>query len=1007
MIPRDFDVSSSSAAQPSPTLTPSSQPQQYRVQRTDTLDSIAQQAGVTKDAIVKANPGKFANTSNVVPGDVLTIPAQDSANQSSGNTNTPTGSPQQQVDKALADLHAAEQARPHNRMEAEDLGISRAELQDQLNKAVDAEVQARLNEKPVDSLTPQQRKALGEDMPTQADRAADIRKDIVAQYKGDADIQKAVDTQEAKALLASVDAGSYNSPKDKMLALDAALKSASSDQVRTLASQQDSYRNTVQAASTWAAQPFDGNTRFQNYDQFTKAAQGADDSSKRYVDLLSGISSPQMRADLINAATPQLDKLAHFAVLDHTQDTDQHLANTLTNLSSIVGTLGQQDHDAAQSLADNLASQASGRVWTGGSANNIPGMLTDAVKQSNDPTLALSIIQHVRADGADRNANDWANNARDQVFQAVTDTRNKVDADLQGYVGLTGELSSLIAKEGQSMTPDQLNKAIDSYRAHKGAGWEQNVAQAQQQLATDGKALLSQEASLGAWFANHPGDAAASGDKLKSLVNDQSAQAAIKLAVQQDPSLMKGAQGQSMITFMAQMGKVADQGGRKLIQELSTNYVQGRMSDLRDMLKSSNDVASRTRVLDELTDLGNNKQLTTLLGISDGKVVDLKAATDVLKNNVNDFSALADTEKTPDALAAALKNGVDDTSKKLGAIKGFASGTPISSIFRAFSAGAAGLSLASAYDKMTTPTSNQLDQFRNELSTLISAAGFSQKTAGFVVSMGWADKGSWVDKVGARTVDHTVNYLSGGIDIWKAGQDFMKGDDTEGALYSMTGAGSMLWAAGNAAAGGDGLFASTLSGLAGGAEAGSWAGPIGITMVALGTMGLMAYQSKKANDQAVPGREAFLQGLGYNKGAADALAAWHSKDDTAATSMLLRYGQLHGMDSQQTMTWFNGLDADNQKTFAGAMVSALDTVGGDASKFNATDGNDKNFDDFAKHNELLVGTVDHGVFGSGPGILLSGSVAASTGFPISSEEQPASAHQLDVTLQDVLGVNPP
>jgi|GEM_PF-1172907 len=1008
MIPRDFDVSSATAAQPSPSPAPSSQPQQYRVQRSDTsLDSIAQQFGVTRDAIVQANPGKFANSSNVVPGDVLTIPASDTSVTSSSNTTQPAASPQQQVDDALSNLHAAQQARPHNRMEAQDLTDSRTQLQNDLNKAVDAEVQARLAEKPpVDtSLTPQQRKELGETAPSQADRAADIRKDIVARYKGDADIQQAVDTQEAKTLLDSIDNGTYNSPKDKLLALDAALKSASSDQVRTIASQQDAYHNTVHAASAWAAQPFDGNIQFKNDGQYVKAMQGADDSSSRYVSLLSGISSPQMQADLITDATPQLDKLAHFAIYYHNDDRDQHLTSTLSNLSSIVGTLGQQDHTAAQSLASEFAGQMNGRVWDGGTTGDI-SMLTEATKQSGDPTLALSIANQVRADGHDRIANDWANSARDQIFQTVADAHNKVDADLQGYVGLTGELSSLIAKEGQSMTPDQLNSAIDKYRAYKGAGWEQNVAQAQQQLATDGKALLSQESSLGAWFAAHPDDAAAAGDKLKPLVNSQSAQAAIRLAVQEDPSLKQGPKGQSTITFLAQAGKVADQGGRKLIQELGTNYVQGRMNALRSSLQASNDVASRTRVLDELTELGDNKQLATLLGMSDGKVVDLKAATELLKSNVNDFNALADTEKNPDALAAALKNGVDDTSKKLGAIKGFASGTPISSVFRAFSAGAAGLSLASAYDKMTTPNSNQLDQFRNELSTLISAAGFSQKTAGFVVSMGWADRGSWVDKVGARVVDHSVNYLSGGIDVWKAGQDFSKGDTTEGALYSMTGVGSMMWAAGNAAAGGDGLFATAL---AGGAEAGSWAGPIGIGLVALGTMGLMAYQSKKANDQAVPGREAFLQGLGYHQSAADALAAWHSKDDTAATSMLLRYGQLHGLDPQQTMTWFNGLGADTQKTFAGAMLSALDSVGGDASKFNATDANDHNWDDMAKHNELITGTVDHGVFGSGPGVLLDESklAVASGGFAVNAEEQPGSAHQLDVTLQDLLGATPP
>lgn len=1011
MIPRDFDVSSPSAVPPSPSPTPSSQPQQYRVQRSDTsLDSIAQHFGVTRDAIVQANPGKFANSLNVVPGDVLTIPSSDENVASSSTTTQPAASPQQQVDKALSDLHTAQQARPHNRMEAQDLADSRTQLQNDLNKAVDAEVQARLAEKPpVDtSLTPQQRKALGETAPSLADRASDIRKDILARYKGDADIQKAVDTQEAKTLLDSVDNGTYNSPKDKLLALDAALKSASSDQVRTVASQQDAYRSIVHAASAWAAQPYDGNIQFKDDGQFVKALQGADDSSSRYVSLLSGISSPQMRADLIAEATPQLDKLAHFAINYHSEDRDLHVTSTLSNLSSIVGTLGQQDQAAAQSLASEFAGQVNGRVWDGGTFGDI-SMLTEAARQSGDPTLALSIAQQVRKDGNDRIANEWADSARDQIFQTVADAHHKVDADLQNYVGLTGELSSLIDKEGQSMTPDQLNSAIDKYRAYKGAGWEQNVAQAQQQLATDGKALLSQESSLGAWFAAHPDDAAAAGDKLKPLVNSQSAQAAIRLAVQEDPSLMQGPKGQSMITFLAQAGKVADQGGRKLIQELGTNYVQGRMNALRSALKASDDVASHTRVIDQLTELGDNKQLATLLGMSDGKVVDLKAATEVLKNDLNSFKALADTEKNPDALAAALKSSLDNTSNKLGAIKGFASGTPISSIFRAFSAGAAGLSLASAYDKMTTSNSNQLDQFRNELSTLISAAGFSQKTAGLVVSMGWADRGSWVDKVGARAVDHSVNYLSGGIDIWKAGQSFLDGDAADGTFYSMTGVGSMMWAAGNAAAGGEGLLAGTFADFSVAGAAGSWAGPIGIGLVALGTMGLMAYQSKKANDQAVPGREAFLQGLGYHQSAADALAAWHSKDDVPATSMLLRYGQLHGLDAQQTMAWFNGLGADAQKTFAGAMLSALDGVGGDASKFNATDANDHNWDDMAKHNELITGTVNHGVFGSGPGVLLDESklAVASGGLALNEEEQPGSAHQLDVTLQDLLGATPP
>ncbi|RUL79049.1 LysM peptidoglycan-binding domain-containing protein [Dyella choica] len=1008
MIPRDFDASAAVTAQTTQSQQPSQQPQQYRVQRTDTsVDDIAKHFAVTTDAIVHANPGKFDQSLKVMPGDVLTIPASDPSSSSPRDATAPATTPQQQVDKALADLHAAEQTSPHNRMEAQALADSRAQLQDKLNQAVDAEVQARLSEKPpVDtSLTPQQRKELGETAPSEADRAAGIRQDIVDHYKGDADVQQAVDTQEANTILRNVDQATwYTNPKEKLQALDAELQSASSDQVRSIAGRQSTYLGIVKAASDWAAQPFNGNTQFQNDGQFAKAAQGADDASARYVDMLSGISSQQMRADLIANATPQLDQLAHFASYYLGADQNQHVSNAMTNLSSVVGILGQQDRAAAQSLAGDLVDHMTiGRAWTGGDSKI--ELLTDAVKQSSDPTLALSIIDHVRGNGKDPIANNWADNARGQVFQAVADSRNKVGADLQGYVSLTGELGSLIAKEGQSMTADQLNQAIDAYSKHKGAQWEQNVAQSQQQLAADGKSLLSQEAALGAWFANHPDDADAAGNNIKSLVNDQSAQAAIKLAVQFDPTLMQGEQGQNMITFMAQAGKVADQGGRKMIQELGTNYVKGRMSQISSELAANNDIATRSKALDELTELGNNKSLAAMLGLSDAKVVDLKSATDLLKKNINDYSALSDAAKSPDTLKAALQSNLDDTKNALSGIKGFASGTPISNVFRAFSVAAAGFSMVNAYDKAGTPNQNPNGwvQARNDLSAFASTVGFSQKTVGLATSMGLVGRDSLIGKLGARGVDHFANYLSGGIDVWKAGEDFNKGDNTEGGLYAMTGVGSIMWAAGNAAAGGEGMFAGAL---AGGAEAGSWAGPIGIGLVALGTMGLMAYQDKKANDQAVPGRDAFLQGLGYNKSAANALAAWHSNDDAAPTSMLMRYGELHGLNPQQTMTWFNGLNADQQKTFAGAMLSALDTVGGDASKFQATSKNDHNWDDMAQHNELLTGNVDHGIFGSGPGVLLDGSFMASTGFPVNTEEQPDSAHQLDITLQDLLGANP-
>ena len=60
-----------------------------------------------------------------------------------------------------------------------------------------------------------------------------------------------------------------------------------------------------------------------------------------------------------------------------------------------------------------------------------------------------------------------------------------------------------------------------------------------------------------------------------------------------------------------------------------------------------------------------------------------------------------------------------------------------------------------------------------------------------------------------------------------------------------------------------------------------------------------------------------------------------------------------------------------------------------------------------RRNGLIAGNVDHGLFGSGPGVLMRGTVIAGNPFPINSEEKPASAHQLDVVLKNVLGVDPP
>ena len=980
-IPRDLGIPAYTPPPPPPPP-----PEKYRVEHGDTLDGIANKFGTSVEALQQANPAVAGG--RIMPGDVLKVPPANAP--AVAGVQTPVPTPQQQVNRALNN---------YNEAVADNRSADLPGLQDKLDQAVNDEVQARLKEPVNDGLTPQQRKQLGEQPPSIAEREKTARTDILGRYQGDAAIQRAVDKQEADSLVAANDRAGYTSPKDKLLALDTSLKNASSDQVRKLAEANPGFAKTVQDAANWAAQPYK-EEQLTNSNQIEPKAKQADESAGRYAELMAGLSSPAARASIAAQGRTQMEQLTHFAFL---YDNEQrHSGNILTSLSTVVGTLRQSDPAAAQSLADDLAGQLPDpRIVAGGM--NTQSMLTSMAAQSDDPTLALSFVDKVSHGGYERITGPWVEQTKAELFKTVENTHYRVDGAIDSYVKLTGELNSLIAKEGKSMTADQLKTAIDKYKQMKGPDWEKQVADAQQLIADDGKLLLSQQTALAQWAANHPGDQKAVNDTIGKLLGSDNNAAAMRLAVQNDPTILKGEPGQALLNQWAQYGKVADQAGRKLTQELGTNYVKGRLDDLREQLSKSNDIATRTKVIQQLDDLGNNKSLAVVLGFDGDKVGSLKAATDVLKSNLSDFDALAKDAKTPDALNESLKSGLKDTDGKLGKIKGFDNGTAVSTLFRAFSVGAAGLSLANAFDKVGTGKTGT-EELRNDMSALIGAAGFSQKTAGLVTSVGWAPKESLWGTVGQRSVDHWVNILSGGIDIWKSVDAFGKGDGTEGALYATTGVGSIMWAAGNAAVGGEGVLGAAL---AGGAELGSWAGPIGIGLVALGTVGLIAYQSKKDNDAAVPGREAFLQGLGYNQGAAQALGAWHSKDDQPAANMLMRYGELHGMNAQQTMAWFNGLGADQQKTFAGAMVSSLDTVGGDPAKFQRTDRNDGNWDDLANHNGLVAGNVDHGLFGSGPGVLMRGSIIAGNPFPVNSEEKPASAHQLDVVLKNVLGVDPP
>lgn len=461
-----------------------------------------------------------------------------------------------------------------------------------------------------------------------------------------------------------------------------------------------------------------------------------------------------------------------------------------------------------------------------------------------------------------------------------------VNDKVTAYIKETEELNWLVANHGGSMTPDQLQQAVQDYIASKGPGWEQKLEGMQEDIAQQGIALQQQIDSLQ--------QAGGYDDTIKALLDDPENQLALSTALGRHPEQATD----NRLRDYALYAKVSE-GGRKLLGEMGNAYVK---ANVLPGLQGANpaDPASMQRAEAALARL-NNSNLAAAYGVDKGKLQD---AVDELKKAL---PTGADTE-------AAANTRLQKFNDTLQGVKGFEKSTGLGQLFR-------GLGVATTSFSFLNSTNRAFAEpghYANWLKAGADTFGLTQKTADFLVARG-AD-GTVTKAVGGALAGKIATGITGIADAALAFKAASEGDYATAALWGVSAAGSGLTLAAGA-----GLI-------------GSWGGPVGIALVALAAVGIgLVAKTNESNKHMNQTSADFLQHAGFTPEAATLLVD-QSGDGHSPVPLLEKYAELKGYDladpqnRQPFVDWVNNMPKQQLEHVRNWLHHTLDDWGGDASK---------------------------------------------------------------------------
>ncbi|WP_163266835.1 LysM peptidoglycan-binding domain-containing protein [Chelativorans alearense] len=668
---------------------------------------------------------------------------------------------------------------------------------------------------------------------------------------------------------------------EALQALETAYADASS-RVQDALDRSTGVQEIIDNAADWAAEPLTGD--LDNSEEMPAALTA---QSMERLETLTENLDPEIAAELVEAMVPRLQEAQqHFR--DNGYAGVEIGFNGTTSLITVLDRVaGTTEGDAAMSEFAEMGLF---------NMDAVRAAMYEAVDNGEKiPAYALTIAS---MEGVDPSV-------LDDIFHTVEGERDHDLADVaEEYGEHLEELSFLIMNGGAAMTEEQLEAAIQDYVEEKGPEWEERLQELEGQLAEHGESLLSQIQQL----QNLPEDVRADyQDRIADLLDDESAQLAVSMALRNIPELVKGENGEELLQLFSDLGITGSDSA------LATNLVGAYLRE-NVMLPAGDidpsDPSSLQDARDRLEEaLRNNPQLADLLGVSNQE---LNEIADVFLDLVPEYADEFNAERYGIDVTRNFNNALDKFDEVV-------RDAPFNRLFRTTALTIVGAGLANAIEQYGEDPS-----LRNRLQVVVDSARVGIDSAQFVTSLLTSNESALTN--GLKLGGKFVHMLGAGL----AGVDALRrlGDgDILGAGLNTAIAGGVTWAV---------FGASSVS------------GPLGFTIAGLATLSLLGWDAIQ-NAQETSRFEtdttaAFLEHAGFNEEAAQALID-QSGEGYSPVPLLMRYGQLQGLTPEQTVEWVNSIanGEDGSAKLAALrdnLHHTLDEIDGDISQFQATAEND-------------------------------------------------------------------
>lgn len=481
------------------------------------------------------------------------------------------------------------------------------------------------------------------------------------------------------------------------------------------------------------------------------------------------------------------------------------------------------------------------------------------------------------------------------VLASMDSVRSNIDRSISSDAGELYQLTETL-RFAQDMRPmfnsdAQYEAALDELMTESlGADWQEQIQAQQDIMAGHGSRLLNQ---LGQYM-EVPADHALRAEVdafIGEVLNDPLAQAAISMALRQDPSLATGHQGEAMLELFSIQG--LDGNAQALAAEFANLHIATHTGEAVSAL-DANDPATFDAADAQIAAL-DDPRLAAALGVAP------EALTDAIDAMRESLPGLGGDEAQRAASQRTLNNA-------LNAIPGFASDAAAGQIFRGLAVTASGSALINANGlSLQDPQLETLIDHAIDNLEFLKGANFSGKSLiSVAVGLDLVPGNNFIGKYGLGNTLTGRLFAAVGIagDSWNAYQAFQDGSPGRGTLH--------VTAAGGA-----------LVGILG---AGSWLGPVGWAVAAISYIGLGAVGRAEHNNRFETSEmRDFLAASGLSDAAA---AELYNTTGSAVSPVpfLLEYGQRHGLEVSQTVAWLNSLSSDELSQLVRITHQSLDRL---------------------------------------------------------------------------------